>query len=371
MFGTVKLTLRAKLALLYGTIVAVTLAGFAGIAYVTVSNELLRNLDASLERAGSSLLDIIRKEQQQARKPLASLRSRRRLSTTDPLRVDLLDRPNMRNFVGPVLGSGTVAPEDPVWSAVYEHMLLNSSSTALQLASDDGAVAWKSENLGTDSLPTYGMFAREASSAKPAPIFSHFWLRGERYRIVMIRADVASVTAAYPLSEVDETLRRLFSLMLYGMPVALVISGILGWFIARGSLKSVDDITRSARSITASNLQLRLPRSPNNDEIARLIDTLNEMIARLEQSFAQVRQFTSDASHELKTPLAILMGELGVALRRPMSVEEYQATLASCLEEVERLTNVVQGLLEISRAESGQVDRARTGFIEHSGRGHL
>lgn len=355
MFGTVKLTLRAKLALLYGTIVAVTLAGFAGIAYVTVSNELLRNLDASLERAGSSLLDIIRKEQQQARKPLASLRSRRRLSTTDPLRVDLLDRPNMRNFVGPVLGSGTVAPEDPVWSAVYEHMLLNSSSTALQLASDDGAVAWKSENLGTDSLPTYGMFAREASSAKPAPIFSHFWLRGERYRIVMIRADVASVTAAYPLSEVDETLRRLFSLMLYGMPVALVISGILGWFIARGSLKSVDDITRSARSITASNLQLRLPRSPNNDEIARLIDTLNEMIARLEQSFAQVRQFTSDASHELKTPLAILMGELGVALRRPMSVEEYQATLASCLEEVERLTNVVQGLLEISRAESGQV----------------
>ena len=79
------------------------------------------------------------------------------------------------------------------------------------------------------------------------------------------------------------------------------------------------------------------------------------MIARLEQSFAQVRQFTSDASHELKTPLAILMGELDVALRRPLTAEEYQATLASCLEEVERLTNVVQGLLEISRAESGQV----------------
>ncbi len=79
------------------------------------------------------------------------------------------------------------------------------------------------------------------------------------------------------------------------------------------------------------------------------------MIARLETSFAQIRQFTSDASHELKTPLAILMGELEVALRRPMKEEEYRATLASCLEEVERLTHVVQGLLELSRAETGQV----------------
>ncbi|MBU3698400.1 MAG: HAMP domain-containing protein [Candidatus Kapabacteria bacterium] len=355
MFEAVKLTLRAKLALTYGTIVALTLAGFAAIAYVTVSNELLRNLDASLQRAGTSLLDIIRKEQQQARKPLASLKSRRRISSGDALRVDILDRPNMRNFVGPVLNSETVEPEDPVWSAVYEHMLLNSSNTALQLATLEGGVAWKSERLGTDSLPTFGLFAREAASATPAPIFSHYWLRGERYRIVMIANDVASVTAAYPLSEVDQTLRRLFSLLLYGMPLALVVSGILGWFIARSSLKSVDDITQSARSITASNLQLRLPKSPNNDEIARLIDTLNDMIARLEQSFAQVRQFTSDASHELKTPLAILMGELGVALRRPMTAQEYQSTLASCLEEVERLANVVQGLLEISRAESGQV----------------
>jgi signal transduction histidine kinase len=233
-------------------------------------------------------------------------------------------------------------------------MLLNSSSTVLQVAAADGLVAWKSDNLGIDSLPTYQMF-RGTSSSGESSIFSYYWLRGERFRIVMITSDGASVTAAYPLSEVDQTLRRLFSLLLYTLPAALVVSGILGWFIARRSLKPVDDITRSARTITASNLELRLPRSQNNDEIARLIDTLNDMIARLEQSFAQVRQFTSDASHELKTPLAILMGELGVALRRPLSAEDYQATLASCLEEVERLTNVVQGLLELSRAETGQV----------------
>lgn len=354
MFDAVKLTLRVKLALLYGAIVSLSLTGFAAIAYVTVSSELLRNLDASLERAGTSLLAVIRKEQVQARKPLVPVKSRRRSSDRERLRVEILDQPTMRDFVGPIMNAETVAPEDPVWSAVYEHMLLNSSSTVLQVAAADGLVAWKSDNLGVDSLPTYLSFRRNGGSSE-APIFSYYWLRGERFRIVMITSDGASVTAAYPLSEVDQTLRRLFSLLLYALPAALVVSGILGWFIARRSLKPVDDITRSARTITASNLELRLPRSQNNDEIARLIDTLNDMIARLEQSFAQVRQFTSDASHELKTPLAILMGELGVALRRPMSAEEYQATLASCLEEVERLTNVVQGLLELSRAETGQV----------------
>jgi heavy metal sensor kinase len=354
MFDAVKLTLRIKLALLYGAIVSLSLTGFAAIAYVTVSSELLRNLDASLERAGTSLLAVIRKEQMQARKPLVPVKSRRRSSDRERLRVEFLDQPTIRDFVGPIMNAETVAPEDPVWSAVYEHMLLNSSSTVLQVAAADGLVAWKSDNLGIDSLPTYQTF-RGANSSSESSIFSYYWLRGERFRIVMITSDGASVTAAYPLSEVDQTLRRLFSLLLYALPAALVVSGILGWFIARRSLKPVDDITRSARTITASNLELRLPRSQNNDEIARLIDTLNDMIARLEQSFAQVRQFTSDASHELKTPLAILMGELGVALRRPMSAEEYQATLASCLEEVERLTNVVQGLLELSRAETGQV----------------
>jgi signal transduction histidine kinase len=81
------------------------------------------------------------------------------------------------------------------------------------------------------------------------------------------------------------------------------------------------------------------------------------MIARLETSFSRTRQFTSDASHELKTPLAILLGELEIALRRPLTVDEYRATLISCLEEVERLTSVVEGLLELSRADAGQVGR--------------
>ncbi|MBU3680164.1 MAG: hypothetical protein FGM32_11265, partial [Candidatus Kapabacteria bacterium] len=98
-----KLTLRVKLALLYGAIVALSLAGFAAIAYVTVSNELVRNLDASLERAGTSLLAVIRREQMQARRPLTSMRPRKRSAQRESLRVEFLDQPKVGDFVGPVL----------------------------------------------------------------------------------------------------------------------------------------------------------------------------------------------------------------------------------------------------------------------------
>jgi heavy metal sensor kinase len=233
-------------------------------------------------------------------------------------------------------------------------MLLNSSNYILQVADNSGMVVWRSANLTLDSLPTIAKYEAEGARIDEEKLLSHYWLRGERHRIVMMRSDIANVTAAYPLSEIDATLRRLFAMMLYALPLVLVASVWTGWFIAGRSLRPVDDIVRLARKITASNLEQRLAPSHNNDEVGRLVETLNEMIARLESSFTQVKQFTSDASHELKTPLAILMGELEVALRRPMTENDYKATLASCLEEVERLTHVVQGLLELSRAETGQ-----------------
>lgn len=341
---------------MYSALVTVTLIAFATIAYVTVSNELYQNLDTSLARASSSLLAVLRKEQAQARKPLVPARLGRRSTVRDRDMFSVLERSSPRDFVGPVNGNDSVTLEqDPVWSAVYEHMLLNSSNYLMQVVDKKGRVAWRSDNLVPDSLPPFSWFARQGAPVKDERIYTYYWLRGERYRLVLTHGDVADVTAAYPAGEVDVTLRRLFSLMLYSLPVALLLSVGLGWFIAGRALRPVDVITRSARQITASNLGLRLPVPATDDELARLTETLNDMIARLETSFSQIRQFTSDASHELKTPLAILMGELEIALRRPMLEDAYRLTLASCLEEVERLSHVVQGLLDLSRAESGQV----------------
>lgn len=349
-----KLTLRARLAITYGALLATTIAAFGVFAYVTVSNELYKNLDASLTRAGVSLLQVLRREQQQVQKPLTPMQTKKQRQGERS--VSVFERSvAARDLVGPVLPEESPQQqEDPVWSAVYEHMLLNSSSYMMQVANPQGSVLWRTGNLVSDSLPLFRWFEKRGATVIDDKIYTYYTINSVRYRLVLTRTSVAEVTAAYPVGEVDATLRSLFSLFLYSIPVAFAFSLIAGWFIASRSLKPVDSISRSARQISAENLTNRLPMPETNDEIARLTETLNEMIARLETSFTQIKQFTSDASHELKTPLAILMGELEVALKRPMSAQEYRETIESCLEEVERLTNVIQGLLDLSRADSGQ-----------------
>lgn len=352
-----RLTLRTRLALLYGGVVALTATAFAVVAYFTVQNELYQNLDRSLARAASSLLVVIKNQQQEAQKPLARVRKTRRSEDPSKNIFAFLERSSMRDFVGPIPVPDSILGEreDPVWTAVYEHVLLNSSTFVLQVSVPKGDVVWRSDNLLTDSLPRFEYFKERGARVIDDRIYTDYTVRGTRYRLVITHADMAEVAAAYPAEEVDATLRGLFALMLWAIPVVILLSVIAGLFLAKRALSPVDLITTSARRITAERLSDRLPVLQTNDEIARLTDTLNEMIARLERSFEQVRQFTSDASHELKTPLAILMGELEIALRRPISDVQIRQTLESCLEEVERLNNVVQGLLELSKAESGQV----------------
>ncbi len=350
-----KFTLRTRLALLYGALVALTTAVFGVVAYYTVSNELYHNLDTSLLRACTGLLAVVQREHDELQRPLEPVRQRRGDEAERSL-FAFLQRSSLRDFVGPVPVPDSVLTEkeDPVWTAVYEHVLLNSSTYLLQVRSADGNVVWRSENLLADTLPQLSAMLPlgERTSDRVA-----MWMdiRGVRYRVAAVQDSVAEVAAAYPVDEVDATLRRLFSLLLYAIPTLIVISMFMGWFMARRALKPVDSIVRAARRITAERLAERLPVTDSKDEIGRLIETLNEMIARLERSFEQVRQFTADASHELKTPLAIMMGEVEVALRAPDLSEGARQTLESCLEEVVRLTHVVQGLLDLSKAESGQL----------------
>ncbi len=355
------LSLRARLTLMYSTLVVLIVVAFAIGTYVTVSSELYQNLDASLSRAATSLEAVIRQQQKQAKRPLTPARRERRPAASKDA-FEFLNRESSR-FIGPIMPiEGTGGEEDPVWSAVYEHMLLNSSSFLFQVRDGSGKLAWKSNYAVTDTLttaekvlPGFAYFERQGTTVVDNRIYTYYTLDGQRYRIVLLRGTAAEVLAAYPASEVDSTLRGLFSVMLWSLPAALLVSLLSGWFLAKRSLRPVDEITSSARQITAQNLTLRLPKPVTDDELGRLTETVNDMIARLEKSFSQIRQFTSDASHELRTPLAIMMGELELALRRPLTSDDARKVLESCLEEVERLNQVVQGLLELSRAESGQV----------------
>lgn len=154
---------------------------------------------------------------------------------------------------------------------------------------------------------------------------------------------------------VGDTLHRFLILLMVAIPIALTVSLVGGWFLAGRALRPVDAITLAAQRITAGDLSQRLsmPRTP--DEIGRLAATFNNMIGRLDASFRQIRQFTSDASHELRTPLTVMKGETDLVLRRPRPLEDYQSVLESNLEEIDRMSRIVDELLFLSRADMGQI----------------
>ncbi len=140
---------------------------------------------------------------------------------------------------------------------------------------------------------------------------------------------------------------------LYSVPVILVISVVVGWFLAGRALRPFEEITRSAEKITDENLNTQIYTKRKEEEIQRLVQAFNAMVKRLDESFQRIRKFNADAAHELRTPLAILQGETEVALRLPDLPEEIKSVLASNLEELDRLTRIVNDLLTLSEAEAG------------------
>lgn len=163
------------------------------------------------------------------------------------------------------------------------------------------------------------------------------------------------VQVAMPLDTVENARSRFLFILLGLTPLALGGAGIGGWFLARRALAPVDTMVETARKISAEDLSRRLDAPERPDELGRLADVLNDMLARLESSFAAVRHFSADAAHELRTPLTILKGELEVASRSPQNEEEYRRVLTSCLEEVDRLSALVEDLLFLARSDSGNV----------------
>jgi len=138
------------------------------------------------------------------------------------------------------------------------------------------------------------------------------------------------------------------------MGLALMLAlGTAGALVTRRVFAAIDDVVQQARRIGESSLSRRLPHPGGHDEIGRLVDTLNAMLARIEHAFEAQRRFTADASHELRSPLSRLRTELEIALRRPRDAADYVDALRSCLDEVERMTLLVDELLVLARLDAG------------------
>jgi heavy metal sensor kinase len=157
------------------------------------------------------------------------------------------------------------------------------------------------------------------------------------------------------LDDRDEALHRLLVALLIGGPVALLLASLAGYGVAAAALRPVESMRREAAEVSVRRPGRRLPVPPADDEIGRLGETLNDMLARLEAAFERERGFTADASHELRTPLSVLRTELELALREGRTEDELRDALRSAAEETDRLSRLAEDLLVLARSDQGEL----------------
>jgi heavy metal sensor kinase len=173
-------------------------------------------------------------------------------------------------------------------------------------------------------------------------------------RVSLERAVDYVVLVGSPMESLDEELASLRQILAYIVPMALIIAGFGGWFVARRSLSPVVSMADRARQIGGENLSERLPVANPRDELGHLAATFNELLGRLERSLGQQRQFMADASHELRTPVATARTAASVALQQPHRDEpDYRQTLEIVEQQTARLSRVVDDMFTLARADAG------------------
>ncbi len=155
------------------------------------------------------------------------------------------------------------------------------------------------------------------------------------------------------LKKVFGTLNSFVFILIISGPIMVLVSTLGGYFLLTGALRPVALVVKTARRISTEDLSLRIPTNNiRKDEIGLLVTTLNEMIAGLEQSVARIKQFSTDASHDLKTPLTVIRGEIELALRKNRSREDYRITLNTLYEETQKMETITNNLLFLSRVDA-------------------
>ena len=201
--------------------------------------------------------------------------------------------------------------------------------------------------------------ARAAAAAPPETGFPVARYGPAGGRAAVYRFDVQgrpySVVVLGSLEPVTADLAVIRRVLYLGLPLLIVVAGLGGFWLATRSLRPLRVMAAQARGITGRNLNKRLEIGPSSEELAALAQTFNELLSRLDTSFETMRRFIADASHELRTPIAVIRGEADVALGRDRTPAEYRESLAIVHDEAKRLTRLVDDLLNLTRADAGHV----------------
>jgi heavy metal sensor kinase len=296
------LPIRARLALLSGTLVAALLVGMGAFLYLRLRADLLATVDAGLRSRAQILLE--------------------------------------RWAGGPLPEDGGLAEPGDAFA---------------QLLASDGRVVESSPGLAPGPLLSASTVA-DLDDPRFLDVDVRTVEESVAVRLLAVpTGDGRVVVVGASLDDQQETLAGLLALLLVGGPVVVVLAGAVGWLVAGAALRPVERMRVEAEAVSGSEPGRRLPVAPTGDEVARLGESLNRMLGRLEAAVERERRFVDDASHELRTPLANLKAELELALGRARTSDELQAAVESAAEETDRLTRLAEDLLVLARADRGRL----------------
>ena len=316
-------SLRSRLTLWYTLILAVPLIAFAVVCYVSIERTLQRRTDAFIGDALSAFSRELIAERRATLSVVDAMRSAVTEVRFNDLRIAILDG------AGRIVAMNEISQEDAIVerrpSADIEARMLNvvrardlSAEIALTIPTEVGEFRLVSRPLA---------------------------IGGEQFRL----------TGAYALSDIDEVLTRVREMFLVAIPLLLLCAATGGYLLARRSLAPVLSMAARAAEISASNMHERLPVG-GGDELVGLAHVVNGLLDRLEESFTQQRRFVTDASHELRTPTAVVRTETDITLSRPHRTEdEYRASVTVIQDAARRLTRIVDDLFLLARADSGHL----------------
>jgi heavy metal sensor kinase len=249
----------------------------------------------------------------------------------------------------------SLTPSDRLRHEIQEHAGMRPGGELLQIATSDGKWIFQSDamrQLGLSLGTVLGTVSPPGRSSSATIV-----IRGVTWRVLtewtVIDATAYGFQLATPMDSSLTVLSRFEWLLLGSIPVLVALASIGGYAMSRRALAPIHRITEEARLITAEHLSARLAVPAARDELQRLSLTLNEMIDRLQHAFRKITHFTADASHELRTPVSLIRSTAELALMAPRDEEAYRTALRDNLEEAVRMTDLIDGLLTLARADSG------------------
>lgn len=239
-----------------------------------------------------------------------------------------------------------------------EHNQIEVNPTFIEVTDSAGKILKKSGNLLSDSLnidlslksKSYfdSKLSNQVTRQLQMPIQNpHGKILG--YLIISI-----------PLEESELVLNNLSMVLIIGYPIVLLALFLTTRLLAGKSIEPVNKVIFTAERITKENLEQRIELPLHKDELYKLTTTINNLLDRLGDAVLREKQFTSDASHELRTPLAAIKGTLEVLIRKPREVEHYKEKVLYCIQEINRMSNLVEQLLFLARYESGKISPMMT-----------